>query len=480
MTVVAQGAAVYAATSGLLLAPPKQDAPAGHKLWLQHPAMSSDLTPYVVGKLLPGGPPGVPAPQRIRLSRGDGQWQSAESALDAEGAFVIAVELLPRRPNVFRIDATLLDGQKVPVSPGALTIVQGLTISDPPLSRTIGVARSSDTVQVYFERGTPLPARRTITHQTVETVAPSKPGAPGADAEFAIKIPIVQGEYDRAHLCRLVGTLEIRSSQIKASLPAGSQVQVSLELDRGGQLSARALVPALNQVFEQVAHLLVPEASPEVLEASIKTMRDRLAELRTSAFRQGQAKAVAHLGRPEQTLAELERDVAAAKGGDADAGQKARRALLELDAMLDEMEAAKHWPELNEKAARRLSFAGRYIAQWGTPAEQKLFAEVSAAFDQARQSRNISEVQRQLRLCTELGNAAYYRDPSVWEDEFEWVSSNIEKASDQARAQALMQQGQQALAADDKMKLREIVEKLWKLLPSDPELRQKGYDSGVR
>src|SRR5207248_3287109 len=134
---------------------------------------------------------------------------------------------------------------------------------------------------------------------------------------------------------------------------------------------------------------------------------------------------------------------------------KARRSLLELDAMLEDLEAAKHWPELNEKATRRLSFAGRCIAQFGTPAEQKLFAEVSAAFDQARQSRNVSELQRQLRLCTELGNAAYYRDPSVWEDEFEWVSSNIEKASDQAKAQSLVQQGQLALTAGDKQQLRD-------------------------
>ena len=477
MTVVAQGAAVYAATSGLEAAPQPKEAPSGHKLWLQHPAMSSDLTPYVVGKLLSGGPPGLPVPQRIRITRSDGLWQSADAAVDVEGAFALAVELLPRRSNVFRIEGFLLDGQTVPVTPGAITIVQGLTISDPPLSRTIGVARANDTVQIYFERGTPLPARRTITHQTIETVAPTAAGA--ADA-FALKIPIVQGEYERAHLCRLVGTLEISSAHIKASLPAGAQVQVSLELDRGGQLSARALVPSLGQVFEQVAHLLVPEATPVVLEASIKSMRDRLAELRTAAFRQGQTKAIAHLSRPEQTLVELERDVAAAKGGDADAGQKARRSLLELDAMLDELEAAKHWPELNEKAARRLSFAGRYIAQFGTPAEQRLFAEMSAAFDHARQSRNVSELQRQLRLCTELGNAAYYRDPSVWEDEFEWVCTKLEQASDQAKAQSLLVQGQEALKAGDKTALRDIVEKLWKLLPSDPELRRQGYDSGVR
>jgi hypothetical protein len=105
---------------------------------------------------------------------------------------------------------------------------------------------------------------------------------------------------------------------------------------------------------------------------------------------------------------------------------------------------------------------------------------MSAAFDPARQSRNVSELQRQLRLCTELGTAAYYRDPSVWDDEFEWVCTKLEQASDLAKAQSLQQQGQEAQKAGDKAALRDIVEKLWKLLPSDPELRRQGYDSGVR
>src|SRR6185369_9039925 len=91
-----------------------------------------------------------------------------------------------------------------------------------------------------------------------------------------LKIPIVQGELEQAHLCRLVGNLEIAGAQVKASLPAGSPVEITLELDRGGHLSARALVPALAQVFEQVAHLLVPDATPESLDETVKAMKARL------------------------------------------------------------------------------------------------------------------------------------------------------------------------------------------------------------
>ena len=477
MTLVAQGAAVYAATAGLDMQPAKVESTSGCKLWLQFPAMSSDLQPYIVGKLLPDERGQGDLPQRLRLIRADGMWQSPETAIDPDGGFVLQVELLPRRPNVFKVEGILADGKVVGMQPATVTIVQGLTIADPPLSRTIGVARASNTVQVFFEKGTPLPARRTISLTTVESVAPM--GATSRE-EFALKIPVVQGEYEQAHLCRLVGTLEIKSTQIKASLPGGSQIQVSLEVDRGGQLSARALVPSLNQVFEHVAQLLVPEASVSVLEASLKSATDRMAELRANAFRQGQKSTLERLNKPQKIVVELERDIAAAKGGDADAAQKARRSLIELDALIDELEVEKHWPELSRKAVRQVTGASMLVTRWGTESEKRLLSDVVSSVEKAQNRKDVSELQRQLRLANELATAAYYRNPDVWEDEFRDALSHVERASDQARAQSLVQQGNQALAAGETEKLRDIVEKLWKLLPASAEQRRQGYDSGVR
>src|SRR5690606_7977591 len=79
MTLVAQGAAIYAATAGLDARPAARAAAAeeGRRLWLQYPAMSSDLTPHVVGRVVEG--PG-PAPARIRLAREGDAWTSAEAA----------------------------------------------------------------------------------------------------------------------------------------------------------------------------------------------------------------------------------------------------------------------------------------------------------------------------------------------------------------------------------------------------------------
>ncbi|WP_438005860.1 Hsp70 family protein [Sorangium sp. So ce321] len=472
MTLVAQGAAIYAATAGLdaRASSSARSKEEGRRLWLQYPAMSSDLTPHVVGRVVEG--PGA-APERIRLAReGDG-WTSADAPLDAEGAFVVTVDLLPRRPNVFRVEATSAGGARVPVHPQAITIVQGLTISDPPLSRTIGVALADNTVRVYFERGAPLPARRTFVHHSVESV-------PKGSSACVLKIPIVQGELDVAHLCRVVGTLEIDGSGLTATLPAGSAIELTLELDRGGHLSARALIPSQALVFERVAHLLVPEAAPEVLDASLAAMRERLTSVRESALRRNAPHALGKVTYVECALVEVERDVAAARGGDADAGQKARRALLELDVLLEQAEADKRWPELEAEAQAAVANASVWISQLGSATEKALLEEAAQGVARARAEKNQLELQRQLRLVRNLSSAAFQRHPKAWAWMFEEAASEAHQASDLVRAQKLVRDGRSAAERGDTTALRAITEEIWRLLPVDAQKRRLGHESGVR
>ena len=473
MTLVAQGAAIYAATAGLEARPTALEPVRGAKIWLQYPAMSSDLTPHVVGRLVERGRASNVVPSEVRLSRADGLWDTPWTGLDEEGAFVLAVSLIARRPNVFRLEGRSATGGAVVLDPPTLTIVQGLTISDPPLSRTIGVATAGDDVRVYFERGAPLPARRTFTLQTVETVAKGS-------KDSLIKIPIVQGEYDAAHLCRLVGALEISGGELRQTLPSGTEIELTIELDRGGRMAAKALVPATGQVFEQIAHLLVPEAAPEVLDAQIVALRGRLGELRTDAFRRGLAGVIDKLGKAEAALVDLALDVGAAKGGDADAAQKARRSLIELDALLESVELDRRWPELDKEAREAIVYATIVVSEHGLPHEQSLFNETARAVERARQTRDPLELQRQLRLLNRLSYAAGSRDPEVWRRRFENASVDLGNLTDPVKGQVLIKEGREALAKGDNDALRRVVQKLWQLTPGDPEQRRLGHDSGVR
>jgi len=471
MTLVAQGAAIHAATTALDGRGAGPIARRGARLWLQFPAVCTDIAPHVIGRVVDGG--SGPMPAKIRLEREDGTFTSEVATLDEERAFVVGVELVLRKANRFRIVAEDAAGAVIDVDPESVTIVQGMTIGDPPLSRSIGVALVSDHVQLYFERGTPLPARRSFTHVTVESIG-------RGSTQSVLKIPIVQGEHDRAHLCRLVGTLEIPGHTIARTLPAGSDVELTIELDRGGRMSARALVPALDQVFEHVAHLLVPAADVEVLGVSLAALRQRVDDLRADAFRRGMPQILGALEHAERDLGDVARDLGAAHGGNEDAAQRARRNLLDIDAALDEVEQSKQWPELEQRAVRTLTWSGGQIAHLGTDRERALFEDVARAIDRARAERSVRELQRQLRLANQLGETAWYRDPDTWPALFDEASSRVDAATDLPKAQTLVQAGKTARTQGDLAELRKITEKLWRLVPHDPSAQRQGYDSGVR
>lgn len=471
MTLVARGAALYAATAGLDARPPETDAPAptaGRSIWLQYPAMSADLTPHVAGRLLEGD---ERAPTEVRLVRHDGQ-ATPWTRLSPEGGLVVMVELEPRRPNSFRLEGR--DGDEpVALDPPSISIVQGLTLSDPPLSRTVGIALADDTVHVYLERGTPLPARRTFVHHTVQSLARGGDGA-------VLSIPIVQGELDRAHLCRLVGRLDIGGAALRETLPAGSPVEVTVEIDRGGRLSARALVPRLEQVFEQVARLVVPDAPVSELSAQVELLEGRLAELRTRAVQADDPRLLDRLFDVEWALQDARQGVEAARGGDADAAQKARRTLIDTDGVLAGLESDLGWPELDARASHAAANAAHWVSLYGTPQEATLLGEASQGLQRARTTRNAVEVQRQLRVVTQLAVAARYRHPEAWQWAFDHAASDIGSCSDLPRAEKLVREGRDASARGDREALRQVVQQLWTLLPYDARERQLGHDSGLR
>jgi len=474
MTLVARGAALFAATLDLNARPAHRSAPARTgdvPVWVYAPAVSADLTPFVVGRLADAEVSRRPVAVHVR--RSDGGWSSPEVPIESDGTFTLEVKLAPRSTNMFALEGRAADGSSVSMTPGTFSIIHGVTIGDPPLSRTIGVALADDSVRTFFERGVPLPTTRTFVQHTVSTVVPGGDGV-------VIKIPIVQGEFGAAHLCRPVGSLEIRGNEIQATLPAGSTVEVTLALDRAGQLTARAHVPQTGRTFGHVEHLVLPDTRPDALEGFLKGLRDRLAGLQVSAFARRDTNSIGRLGDVERSLAEAAGDLAAAKGGDEDASQKLRRTLSELDAMIGEEEAALNWPEFAAETRDSIAAAASWASSRGTDAERRLLHEAVAAVRSALETRSVESVNRRMRAVIQLGNAAYFRHPRAWAMLLERAAGEIARASDVAEAKRIVANGRAADNSGDVDGVRAAVQALWRLLPPDVEANSQTYDSGLR
>jgi len=237
---------------------------------------------------------------------------------------------------------------------------------------------------------------------------------------------------------------------------------------------------AVQLAYGQIDPRKVTKPVADHFKAANETPRRHLVELRTDAFRRALTGVLDKLDKVEGRLAEAERDIDAAHGGDADAAQRARRALLDVDAALTEADLAKKWPELDAAAGEAAINAAAAVSQFGTEAERRLLDEVVTALERARASRDPAELERQLRLVRRLSVAAYQRDPETWEFYLENAASEIAGASDLPRAQRLVAEGKAAAARGDTEELKRIVKQLWSLLPLDAADRRKGFDSGVR
>jgi molecular chaperone DnaK len=470
MTLVAQGAALFAGTVALD-GRPATAAPAlaGAKVWLQFPAMTSDLSPFVVGKLLEPSH----TIKAIKIDRADGAWHSDAVSCEADGTFAVMVRLLPRQNTSFEVHGLREDGSAVALQPAHFAITHGITLGEPPLSRSIGVALANGHVQLYFNRGCPLPVRRTFVLYTVETFHPGSEG-------HVLKVPIVQGEFAWAHLCRLVGTLEIPSVTLDKPVPVGTEVELTIELDRGGQLRAQARIAGIDRIFDQVALLVTPQVSLAALNDALAKLRARAAELSRAAFHDRSGKTAARLSAAMPRLDDVARNIAAARGGDLDAGEQARRELADFDALLAEVEAEQAWPELGQKIESEFASALSWVAGNGSDIEKSTLTGAYQACKRAFVAQDADEVQRQLAVIERLGLAAYLRHPGAWEWEFERAAARVSESTDLRRASELVAQGRDAVRQHDREALERIVRDLWRLRPVDRDEQKLGHGSGLR
>ena len=92
----------------------------------------------------------------------------------------------------------------------------------------------------YLRKGAVLPARNTVAHATTVPLHRGQSGDP-------LKVPLIQGESERADRNKIIGILCIHAEHITRDIPAGTEIQVTLAVDEFSRTTARGYVPLLDQ-----------------------------------------------------------------------------------------------------------------------------------------------------------------------------------------------------------------------------------------
>ena len=263
MTLVAQGAALYAATAGLDGRAASVAVPSGRQVWLQYPAVSADLTPHVVGKFV-----GEDPPAKVKLVRSDGAWSSPEATVGPDGTFLTSVTLLPRRA------CTFADRGARPGGPARRRLAAGADDrAGPDDRRSAAVAharrRARERPRPDLPRARRAPARAPHVHaphgrdrregQLGQRAAdPDRPGRDVASRTCAGSSARSTSAATRSRTrCRPARRSRSRSSSIAA---AGSPARALVPGDRAGVRARRA--PARSRRSTRGARRRDPRSAP--------------------------------------------------------------------------------------------------------------------------------------------------------------------------------------------------------------------------
>ena len=267
---------------------------------------------------------------------------------------------------------------------------------------------ANNQLDVFIEKNTPLPARNRLPHRTVYPVQAGQAGD-------LINIPVVEGEKPRADRNRLVGCLKIPSDKVRRDLPAGTEVEIMIEIDESRMVTTEAYIPVLDEVFPAKFELGTTTHTMSELRENLEREKRRLSEAREKAASAGDPRAEEAMARidQEQILQQVESLLAAAQS---DPGTLAacEKRLLDLKAAVDELENALEWPVLVKEAEENLTETRRIVNEYGQADEKKRLPTLEKDLRRAIESGDPDLLRSRWDRLRSLATSVLMRQPWFW------------------------------------------------------------------
>ena len=465
LTVVARGAAIFAGTQRLVEDIGAIVAAGEYGLELEYNPVGADVEPPVGGKVVaPSDETLVGLTVEFINEAVQPPWRSGKVGLAPNGVFMTTLWAEKGKPNTFRIELCDASGNVLPCKPDTLAYTFGVVITDIPLIHSLGVALASGEMQLFVEKGAPLPARRRSVHRT--TVDVVKGGS-----EAVIRIPVVEGENrSRVDRNQLIGELVISAEEIKRNIPAGSEVEVTIELDESRLLRTKAYIPVLDDEYEEVIRLEKVAADPEKLRREVDREKARLEEMRKQAEQTGDEGAREALQRVDQErmLYEVEGALDAAQE-DRDAADKCEKRLLDLKQAGDDIEDALEWPALLAEADETIVMTRSVVEEHGDNSDKQRAATLERETRSAVESRDPHLLRRKISELDTLRMGILRQQPGFWVGMLQWLEERKANMRDQPLAEQLFNQGNRAIQNNDVPALQAAAQQLVQLLRSEDQ-----------
>jgi molecular chaperone DnaK len=483
MTVVANGAALYASTINI---PDEIQEKTRDKTKLQiglgYEPTTVETEEFVTVKILKDKTEGeVPEKVFAEIIRGDNAWSSGKFGIDEVGE-VMEVQLNVGKANSFKIHLYDEKGDLIPSEPGDFTILQGTSPGSETLSYHVGIAiKSKQKNYLVFTNILEKNSSTPLTGNTKYPLKTQKDLRPGIKDDF-IKIPIYQGEHGadqtRADYNYHVTDIIISGEDINGFLPAGSDVEIIMKYDRSNTLSFSAYFPVLDYTHElERIEINTKGIKSDDLAKMISKAKQTVALIQEEEILDNSSE----LNKMKDELSELHKRFEQGKG-DYDRREQVRDNLIKLLKRLDEIENLSEWPKIEDELKEVFHRLEQTNKEFGNEKSTKAVAQFKEQIPDVIKEKNVKVAQeltenmrhldfalvdQGLGAQMEIGLLAQFNENF---DSHDW--------SDRQKARMLLNQGLQ-MASDNpsKQQLRPLVLELYKLLPDVTNNPIKGDDS---
>ena len=336
MTAVAIGGAIHAATQDLPEEFWEDTAPAGEhqiKLHLGCPSHSTSAVCACSGIIEADDLD--PARLAVRIKRSDGLWESGRLPVGEDGAFSVDLMLVESKsPLLSRFEVLVEDAQgrtlasfKEPDVWHPYVDTPGIKLASDLLVRTL-----RNSTYPMLPGGSLLPAHG---EHTFVLISDLKAG----DKNSRLVIEVLEsvtnhlGDTNPQADCNIrVGELVISGDMVDDDLPAGSDLEVELKVDKSRQVEVRVYLPGVRKDFDATFSAGELELKHEELAGRYAELGYKLEEVRKLQAQQSMERVAQALQilEDQRVLATLESDLAHGKNGNREALRRAYKGLLRL------------------------------------------------------------------------------------------------------------------------------------------------------
>lgn len=477
MTSVAVGAALFASSKDIPSTFQKRDKEK-IQLILKYPNNTVE-TEEDLGVKIDRGQTKGEIPEKIfaEISRKDKGWSSGKVEITGD-AEIISLLLSSGKSNGFEIKIFDGKGNPYPCEPSSISIIQGFKEPPATLPYALGIeAFTGDSEKKLLTGFTGLGKNQSLPAKGKDVFKTQKDIRPG-NSEDIIKIPIYEGETNtRAVYNELAGIVTITGENLPKFLPKGSEIEISLEVNKSRGIIFKAYFPDIDETIQhELGRTVQSEYDAEEMDNEIEKSKKALSKLE-------QESSSIDLSEAKTLRSELEELKETLENGKTDYNTKTkvmerlRLALKELD----KLEIEDEFPKAEEDLSKALEDLKITIQRYGNNETTKALEQFQILANDAIKNENLRAAKELTSQISSYDFAIVDQASGVamdisfiknFDDEFE-----TRNWTNKSQAKQLINQAKQIIASNPtRQKLRPIIHDLFKLLPDNERPKPGGKD----